>query len=146
MDQMTFALIGFGSLKLLIPQRAIATIEMIDGLDRISDAGNAVANLSVAGRQWPVFAPDAGFGLQASIAETSKYCVAFDVDGQAAFAFACDEVSSLTLVAGESIDPLPECLRGPGSPFQGMLLRDGQVMFFCSEQSMNQYLVVDEAA
>ena len=146
MDSTTFALVGFDSLKLLIPQRAIATIEMIDGLDKISETEHAVAELSVAGRQWPVFAPDSRFGLQASLPESSKYCVAFDVDGQAAFAFACDEVSSLTLAAGETVQPLADCLLGPGSPFEGGLLRDAQVMFYCSEQAMHRYLVMDEAA
>ena len=146
MEPITFALVGFDSLQVLIPQRAIATIEMIDSLDTATEVDNAAGSLSVAGRSWPVYAPNSKFDLQPAVADSSKYCVAFDVEAQAAFAFVCDEVSSLTLASGEAIQPLPDCLRAQGSPFTGMLLREERVLFFADEQAMSQYLSVDEAA
>jgi hypothetical protein len=146
MDQVHFALIGFDSVRLLIPQRAVATIEMIASLDAETEASNAVGGLSAAGRRWPVYAMSADFNLLAQSASTSKYCVAFDIDAQPAFAIVCDEVSSLTLTSADEISPLQECMRAPGSPIEGLLLRDDRVMFCSSEQTLHQFLSTDVAA
>jgi hypothetical protein len=146
MDQVHFALVGFDSIRLLIPQRAVATIEMIASMDAEAEADNAVGGLSVAGRRWPVYAMSANFDLLDQCASTSKYCVAFDIDAQPAFAITCDEVSSLTLTSADEISPLQECMRTTGNPFEGLLLRDDRVMFCSSEQAMRQFLSTDVAA
>ena len=146
MDQANFALVDFDSITLLIPHRAIATIEMITSLDAETDVENTVGGLSATGKRWPVYALSADFNLQSECPATSKYCVAFDVDAQPAFAITCDEVSSLTLTSSEQIFPLQDCMRSPGSPFEGLLLRDDRVMFCSSEQAMHEFLMMDVAA
>ena len=146
MDQVDFALVGFDSITLLIPQRAIATIEMITSLDAQSDVENTVGSLSATGKRWPVYALSADFSLQSECPATSKYCVAFDIDSQPAFAITCDEVSSLMLTSSEKIFALQDCMRSAGSPFEGLLLRDDRVMFCSSEQAMHEFLMMDIAA
>jgi hypothetical protein len=146
MDQISFALVGFDSITLLIPQRAIATIEMITSLDTESDIENTVGGLSATGKRWPVYALSADFSLQSRCPATSKYCVAFNVEAQPAFAITCDEVSSLTLTASEQIIPLQDCMRSPGSPLEGLLLREDRVMLCSSEQAMHEFLRMDMAA
>jgi hypothetical protein len=146
MDQVNYAVIGFDGLQLLIPQTGIATIEMIDSMES-GDAGvAAVGKLSSGGREWPVYVLDANFNLLNQCAASNKYCVAFNLEGQASFALTCDAVSSLTLKSHDEIRPMQPCMRNPGNPVEAMMLKDGQLMLVSQVGAMQQFLFVDEAA
>ncbi len=144
MDQVNLAVIGFDGVQLLLPQTGIATIEMINSME--SGDGVAVGSLRAGGLEWPVYVLDANLNPQVQCAPGNKYCVAFNVDGQPAFALACDTVSSLTLGSPDEIKPLQPCMRNPGNPLEAMLLKDGQLMLFSQVDAMRQFLAVDVAA
>ena len=141
MEQLNLARIGFDGVQMLIPQGGIATIEMIDSVELSDVAPGAIGSLSSGGRDWPVFALDADFGILNEPTDAHKYCVAFDIDSQAAFALACDEVGSLALASIDEIKPVQACMRSPGSPVDAMVLQDGVLMLVSRVDTLNRFLV-----
>lgn len=146
MEQLNLAVIGFDSRLLLIPQDGVATIEMIDMMELDAGQPAALGCLRAGGLEYPVFALDANFNLLAEIDTTHKYCVAFNLDDQPAFALACESVSSLNLYGADDIKPLQACMRNPGNPVDALLLRDDELMLVSRIQSMLKFLKVEEAA
>lgn len=146
MEKLNLAVIGFDSRQLLIPQDGVATIEMIDMMELDTAQPAALGCLRAGGLEYPVFALDANFDLLESITPNHKYCVAFNLDDQPAFALACESVSSLNLDGGDEIKPLQACMRNPGNPVDALLLRDDELMLVSRIQSMLSFLKVEEAA
>jgi hypothetical protein len=146
MDQIHLAVIGFEDVQLLFPQSGIATIEMIENMEAESEAAGAIGRLRSAGREWPVYALDADLSRRSERPASSKYCVAFNVDGQPAFSIACDQVSSMTLQSPDQIKPLQGFMRNANNPIEGLLLQDDRVMLVSQVDSMHRFLVTDLAA
>ena len=146
MEQLNMAVIGFGSAQLLIPQEGVATIELIEMMEAGAEQANAVGSLRAGGFGYSVFALDEHFALLNKTDASHKYCVAFNLNDQPAFALACESVSSLTLDAADEIKPLQACMRNPGNPVDALLLRDDELMLVSRIQSMHGFLNVEEAA
>ena len=146
MDQLNMALMMFDTRGILIPQGAVATIEMISSLEPDDGHTGAIGRLRSGGREWPVFALDRNLAPIGEAAPTSKYCVAFDIDGETAFALVCDEVSSMALASTDEINPLQACMRNAASPIEAMVMREGQLLLLSRVETMHRYLDVDVAA
>jgi hypothetical protein len=146
MDQINLAVISFDTVQLLIPQESVATIEMIENLETEPDASGAIGRLRSGGREWPVYALNDDLSQRNECSPTSKYCIAFDVDGQPAFSIACDQVSALTVNSTDQIKPLQSFMRNPNSPIEALLLQDGQLMLVSQVDAMHQYLNTEQAA
>ena len=145
MEQLNLAVIGFDSMQLLMPQSGIATIEMIDSMELCDGAAGAVGRLRAGGFEYPVYALDANLDLLTETGAAHKYCVAFNLDDQPAFAIVCEAVSSLAPAADE-IKPLHACMRNPGNPVDALLLRDGKLMLVSRTQAMLDFLNIEIAA
>lgn len=146
MEQLNLAVIGFDSMQLLMPQAGIATIEMIDSME-LTDAGTgAVGSLRAGGLEYPVYALDARLDLLTECSAAHKYCVAFNLDDQPAFAIACETVSSLKLQSADEVKPLQACMRNPQSPVDALLLRDDRLMLVSRIQAMLRFLNLEAAA
>ena len=146
MDQMNLAVINFDSVELLIPQGAIATIEMIDNMEADTGTKGAVGRLRSGGREWPVYALSADLSRRSECMASNKYCVAFEIDGQPAFSITCDEVSSLTLDSADQIKPLQSFMRNHGNPIEALVLKDDRLMFVSRVESMQRFLDAELAA
>jgi hypothetical protein len=146
MEQISLAVVNFNNMQLLFPQEGIATIEMIDNMEPATEADGAIGRLRSGGREWPVFALDADLGRRSERSVSSKYCVAFDIDGQPAFALACDQVSSLTLSSREQLKPMPGCMRNADSPVEALLLQDDRLMLMSQVDAMHRFLAAELAA
>ena len=146
MEQLNLAVIGFDTVQLLIPQSGIATIEMIETLEFSDGATGAVGSLRAGGREYPVYALDANFELLNECTAAHKYCVAFDMDDQPAFALACDEVSSLALSSADEVKPLQACMRNQDIPVEAMMLKEGRLMLVSRIESMSRFLALEVAA
>ena len=146
MDQMNLAVINFDTVQLLIPQGAIATIEMIDSMEAGAGTKGAVGCLRSGGREWPVYALSADLSRLTECMASNKYCVAFEIDGQPAFSIACDEVSSLTLDSADQIKPLQSFMRNHGNPIEALLLKDDRLMLVSRVESMQRFLNAELAA
>ena len=146
MQQVNLAVIGFDSMHLLIPQNSVATIEMIDSMEFGGGENGAAGKLRAAGREYPVYVLNARLESLSERSAAHKYCVAFNLDDQPAFAIACDEVRSLTRHAADEVKELPACMHIPGSPVEAMLLRDDRLMLFSQAASMLRFLTMDAAA
>ena len=145
MDQINLAVVDFDSVQLLFPQGGIATIEMIENMEAETDTVGAIGRLRSAGREWPVYALDADLGRRGERSASSKYCVAFNIDGQPAFSIACDQVSSMTVQSPDQIKPLQGFMRNANNPIEAMLLQDDRLMLVSQVDSMHRYLATDLA-
>ena len=146
MDQINLAVINFDTVELLIPQSAIATIEMIDSMEADTGSAGTVGRLRSGGREWPVNALSADLSRRTECMASNKYCVAFEIDGQPAFSIACDEVSSLTLDSADQIKPLKSFMRNHGNPIEALVLKDDRLMFVSRAESMQKFLNMEIAA
>ena len=146
MEQINLAVINFDTIELLIPQGAIATIEMIDSMEADAGTGGAVGRLRSGGREWPVYALSADLSRRTECMASNKYCVAVDIDGQPAFSIACDAVSSLTLDSADQIKPLQRFMRNQGSPIEALLFKDDRLMLVSRAESMQRFLDAELAA
>jgi hypothetical protein len=145
MNQISLAVINFDSVQLLFPQGGIATIEIIENMESAAAVGT-IGRLRSGGREWPVYALDADLNRRRESSVSSKYCVAFDIDGQPAFSLACDQVSSLTLHSPDQIKPLPSCMRDTKNPVEALLLQDDRIMLMSQVEAMHRFLATDLAA
>ena len=145
MVQINLAVINFDSVQLLFPQGGVATIEIIENMESAAAAGT-IGRLRSGGREWPVYALDADLNRRRESSVSSKYCVAFDIDGQPAFSLACDQVSSLTLHSPDLIKPLPSCMRDTKNPVEALLLQDDRIMLMSQVEAMHRFLATDLAA
>ena len=82
MDQMNLAVINFDTVALLIPQSAVATIEMLDSMEADAGTKGAVGRLRSGGREWPVYVLNADLIRRRQCMASNKYCVAFEIDRQ----------------------------------------------------------------
>jgi len=146
MEQLSLAVIGFESVRLLIPQAGVATIEMIGSVEPSDGETGTVGNLRTGGREYPVYALDANLDLLSECSAAHKYCIAFNLDDQPAFAIACGEVSSLKLRSAEELKPLQACMRNPASPVEAMLLHDDRLMLLSQVAPMLRFLTMGAAA
>jgi len=146
MDQMNLAVINFDTVQLLIPQAAIATIEMIDNMEADAGTAGTVGRLRSGGREWPVYALSADLSRRTECMASNKYCVAFEIDGEPAFSLACDEVSSLALDSADQIKPLQSFMRNHGNPIEALMLKDDRLMLVSRVESMQKFLEVELAA
>ena len=146
MDQMNLGVINFDTVQLLIPQAAIATIEMIDNMEADAGTAGTVGRLRSGGREWPVYALSADLSRRTECMASNKYCVAFEIDGEPAFSLACDEVSSLALDSADLIKPLQSFMRNHGNPIEALMLKDDRLMLVSRVESMQRFLQVELAA
>ena len=146
MDTKNLAVMSFDGTHLLLPQQGVQTIEVIGSMNRHTDTPGVIGVLKLADREWPAFALTANFKPYPDFPESYKFCVAFNLDSEAAFTIICEEVSTVTVVDVDEIKPLQTCMRTPGNPIEALLLRDNKLMMVSDIETMQQFLLRDVAA
>ena len=142
-NELNMAVVGFNGIQLLIPQTSVATIEMIENLRAGDAAPGAIGFIHAGDREWPVYALDAELAVASERGPHNRYCVAFDLAGQPAFALTCDVVSSLELASADEFQPLQPCMQMPGSPLHALVMRDGELMLVSRVEAMRRFLGAD---
>jgi hypothetical protein len=146
MSETRLALISFDGVNLLLPQDGIATIETSANVEQGTAVPGAVGTLKSAAGEWPAFALSADFRPHASRPESYKYCVAVNLDNEAAFSLLCEEVGTVAVADADELQPLQACMRAAGNPIESMILKDNRLMLVSRIESLRHYLVAEEAA
>jgi len=146
MNDNNMALIIFGGVNLLIPQKAVVTIEMIENIETEVSVTGAIGTLKATEGEWPVFALGADFKPQLDCPPESRYCVAVSQPGKAAFSIVCEEVGSVVVEHESELKPLHACMRNKINPIASLMYKDGKLMLVSDLESMQNYLNLWAAA
>ena len=140
-------MMSFDGIRLLLPQQQVTSIEMSTGIEASPKSGEeGIGRLQVGSRGWPVFALDAEFGRYPQCPAHYRYCVAFSLDGQPAFALACEEVTTVSIDDESDTDPLQPCMRSNDNPIEALQVRAGRLLLISDVGVMRRYLIPEIAA
>lgn len=135
---------SFDGISLLLPQSNVATIEVANSVvkdDAIDSAGTA-GKLNSGGREWPVFALTSDFSKKTEFPSHYKFCVAMhDADQNAAFAIACEQVSTVNIEDTGQLSQVQPCMKSGDCPIDALMLRDNQMLLVSNIDSMQQFLI-----
>ena len=146
MSARSLAVISFDGVHLLIPQQAVATIEMASNIVKGDNPGQTIGNLKTKAGEWPAYALTADFKSRADCPTNYRYCVAINRGNQEAFSIVCEEVSALTIDNDEELKPLQACMRTPGNPIEEVVLKDDKLMLLSNVETMQEFLSPRTAA
>ena len=96
--------------------------------------------------EWPVYALASDFTPRGECPATYKYCVAVNIDKEAAFSLVCEEVSTISVDDEKELKPLQACMRTAQNPIESLLLRNGKLMLVSDIEAMQHYLLPEAAA
>ncbi|MCP4331793.1 MAG: hypothetical protein GY785_03990 [Gammaproteobacteria bacterium] len=140
MSARSLAVISFDGVHLLIPQQAVATIEMASSIVKGDTPGRTIGNLKTKAGEWPVYALTADFKSRVDCPPNYRYCVAINHENREAFSIACEEVSALTIGNDEELKPLQACMRTPGNPIESVVLKGDKLMLLSNVETMQEFL------
>lgn len=147
MTNKIFVVISFDGRQLLLPQETVGTIEAIGNLEATdTEVVNAIGVMQSAGFEWPVFALNQDFAALSERPGAYKYGVGINQDNEAAFAIACEEVSTVSIENDSELKPVQECMRLASNPVEYLLLRDHKLMLVSSAEKMLQFFIPEDAA
>ncbi|MCP4764716.1 MAG: hypothetical protein GY875_00420 [Gammaproteobacteria bacterium] len=146
MSARSLAVISFDGVHLIIPQQAVATIEMASNIVSGDTPERTIGNLKTEAGEWPAYALTADFNSRADCPTSYRYCVAINCGNQEAFSVACEEVSALTIDNDEELKPLQACMRTPGNPIEAVVLKDDKLMLLSNVETMQEFLSSRTAA
>ena len=109
-------------------------------------SGQSSAQPSTATGEWPAYALAADFKARADCPPGYRYCVAINLENQAAFSIVCEEVSALTIDSDEELKPLQTCMRTEDNPIASVMLKDGKLMLVSDVATMQHFLTPRAAA
>lgn len=141
MAQKKLAVMSFDGIHLLLPQEVVATIEVAHSIDHEVDTPGALGTLISGAHEWPAFALTADFKTQSERPASYRFCVGFNRDDRAAFAIACEEVSTLVVDNINQFKPLQTCMRTSACPVESLLLKDNKLMLVSGVETMHHFLV-----
>ncbi len=134
------AVISFDGVHLLLPQRAVATVEMTSSIISNDIHGESIGQLKTTSGEWPAYALQADFNACTQCPARYRYCVAINQDNQEAFSIACEEVSSITIENEDELRPLQTCMRAPDSPIEAVMLKGNKLMLVSNVETMQRFL------
>jgi hypothetical protein len=138
------AVISFDGVHLLLPQQAVATIEMTSSIvsnDSPGESpGESIGQLKTTSGAWPAYALQADFNACTQCPARYRYCVAINRDSKEAFSIACEEVSSITIENDDELRPLQTCMRTLGSPIESVMIKGNKLMLFSNVETMQRFL------
>ena len=119
-----YAVLVMDSLRLLIPQNQVQTLE--PGFDVQHTDTGGMGWITVAGARLPVYCLSEDLKPLRKVPASRLIFVLLD-SGAGLFGVLCDEVTMFEQVAPE-ITPLPACMVGPDMPLRGLMLHGEQVL------------------
>lgn len=146
MVEKNLAVISFDGVHLLLPQQAVATIEMASQIVKNDIPGETIGTLKTDTGEWPAYALAADFKARADCPPGYRYCVAINLENQAAFSIVCEEVSALIIDSDEELKPLQTCMRTEDNPIASVMLKDGKLMLVSDVATMQHFLTPRAAA
>lgn len=145
MNSINMAIISFDGVHLLLPQQAVASIEMTTSI--VGGGGaNIIGKLKTSAGEWPAYALRADFTACDECPARYRYCVAVIRDNRPAFAIACEEVGSVSIVGEDQIKPLQTPMRVPGQPIEGVMLSGNKLLLASNVELLQRYLAPRAAA
>ena len=145
MDIVNLAVISFDGIHLLLPQQAVATIELASNIKEESTTPESIGALSSGGRNWPAYALTANFDKLTECPPIYKFCIALTRENEDAFSIACEEVSTISVNQKNELKPLQICMQLPLSPVQHLLLKENKFMLVSDIDAMYRFLNTDIA-
>ena len=146
MDIVNLAVISFDGIHLLLPQQAVATIELAGNIEDESDATDSIGTLSSGGRRWPAYALTSNFDKLAECPPIYKFCIALTRENEDSFSIACEEVTTISVNQKNELKPLQPCMQLSHSPVRHLLLKENKFMLASDIDAMYQFLMTDIAA
>lgn len=141
MEATNLAIMSFDGVHLLLPQKAVATIELAERIEPEVTQPGAVGTLTVGGREWPGFALDADFTIQSDAPASYKFCVGIDSDDRQAYSILCEQVSTMVVDNQTDLKAVQACMRTQGCPIEALILKDNQLMYVSDIAVMHQFLI-----
>jgi hypothetical protein len=146
MDVMNLAVISFDGVHLLLPQREVTTIEVVNNILDEGDTPGALGTLRSGGHEWPVFALSSDFVKQPECPSNYKFCVGIHYEKQAlAFSIACEEVSTLKIENAGDLKSVQPCMRTSECPIESLVFKDDRFMLVSNSEAMRQFLIPEAA-
>lgn len=133
-----YAVLTMDNLGLLIPQHQLHALE--PGFDVQRAEGDDLGWIAVAGAgagagaRCPVYCLSEDLKPIREVPAGRRICVLLEI-GAGLFGVLCDQVVMLD-PAGIEILPLPDCMRTPNTPLQGLVLHGGRVSCVTSAQDL----------
>lgn len=140
------AVISFDGVHLLLPQQAVATVEMTSSIISNDTPGESIGQLKTSAGEWPAYALQADFNACRQCPEKYRYCVAINRENREAFSIACEEVSSIILENDDELRPLQTCMRALYSPIEAVMLKGNRLMLVSNVETMQRFLSRSAAA
>jgi hypothetical protein len=134
------AVISFDGVHLLLPQRAVASVEMTSSIISNDSPGESIGQLKTTSGEWPAYALQADFKACNQCPARYRYCVAINQDNREAFSIACEEVSSITIENEDELRPLQTCMRTSDSPIEAVMLKGNKLMLVSNVETMQRFL------
>ena len=128
-----YAILTMGPVRLLIPQNQVYALE--PSTDVVHPAGGELAWIDVADGRWPVCCLSDDLCLVPEIPPGRNICVLLHTD-DGLVGVLCDQVALLGQQAEVDWLPVPECMRTPRSPLQGLALQGERVLCVVSAQDL----------
>jgi len=146
MDIVNLAIISFDGIHLLLPQQAVATIELVSNIEKDSDRPESIGTLNSGNRSWPAYALTSQLEKLADCPPIYKFCVAITHNDEDAFSIACEEVSTITVNQKNELKPIQSCMQISQNPVTHLLLKDNRFMLVSETDAMHHFLTSEVAA
>ena len=142
MDEVNLAVISFDGVHLLLPQKEVGTIEVVNNILEESDTPGAFGTLKSGGREWSVFALSSYFEKKQECPPDYKYCVGINYEEQAgAYSLVCEEVSTLKIENASELKSLQPCMKSSDCPIESLVLKNNRLMLVSNVEMMRQFLI-----
>ena len=135
-----WALLTMDGVTLALPQRDIATIELVSALQPPgADGGPEIGRFAHDAERWPVYCLDRRLAPAPALVTAARVCMLFRSDGRT-LGLAGKQVSLLAADADLAVQPLPACLARPGSPLTGLALHRDRIVAVMHAPALTEYL------
>ncbi|MBE9515998.1 MAG: hypothetical protein IME93_03370 [Proteobacteria bacterium] len=136
--------LSIDQLRLAVPQKDAATIELVSALE-VSVEGEAEAGwLEHGGAMWPTYSLGDHLELQEVPPKSRRFCIMFDA-GDKQVGLLCDQVRMLPSDEDLSLQGMPECIGSEQSPVQWLSLLEGKMVVATKTGGIMKYMTDLEA-
>lgn len=139
------ALLTIGDMWLALPQRHVATIELLSSVVAVSPRGSRASGfIEYDGREWKVFSLNEGLAMSRAVDRQRRFCVCFG-NADHGFALLCDDVSIMEDEEEYVLFDMPPSMAMPRHPIQQLLWGGIRLIYVSDLVPMNDYLYQGEA-